>query len=155
MLKRRQDQQGVTLVEFALITPIVVLILLGIFDFGRAIYQYNTLSHLAREGARFAIVLNHRDGDTDPNDEWGREGNLPKTYTGTDAVESDTVVAAIVTKAASFDRSKLRITITASDEHPREWPVAVAVEYPYEPLTTFIVGGVTVNMRASSEMVIE
>ena len=155
MRTRSRDQRGATLVEFALISPVIILIFLGFFDFGRAIYQYNTLSHLAREGARFAIVLNHRDGDHDPSDEWTREGNMPKTYTGADPVDSDTVVGTVVAKAASFDRSKLRITISASDEHPRGWPVMVSVEYPYEPFTTLIIGGVTLTLRASSEMVIE
>lgn len=44
------------MVEFALILPIFVLMLVGIFDFGRAIYAYNTISNAAREAVRVAIV---------------------------------------------------------------------------------------------------
>ena len=44
------------MVEFALVIPLVILILLGLFDFGRAIYAYNTVSNAAREAARVAIV---------------------------------------------------------------------------------------------------
>jgi Flp pilus assembly protein TadG len=47
---------GQSLVEFALLLPILLVILLGIFDFGRAIYAYNAVSNAAREGGRTAIV---------------------------------------------------------------------------------------------------
>ena len=53
---RRRDHRGQALVEFALILPIFVLILVGLFDFGRAIYAFNTVNQAAREAARLAIV---------------------------------------------------------------------------------------------------
>jgi Flp pilus assembly protein TadG len=57
MLKRpSSEHRGQTLVEFALILPIFVLLLVGIFDFGRAIYAYNTISNAAREAVRVGIV---------------------------------------------------------------------------------------------------
>ncbi len=40
----------------ALVLPILLLILMGIFDFGRAIFAYNTVSNSAREALRVAIV---------------------------------------------------------------------------------------------------
>ncbi len=52
----RRKQRGQTLAEFALILPILLLILMGMFDFGRAIVAYNTLSEAARNGARVSIV---------------------------------------------------------------------------------------------------
>ena len=55
-MNRHRDRRGQSLVEFALILPIFVLMLVGIFDFGRAIYAFNTISQAAREGARLAIV---------------------------------------------------------------------------------------------------
>lgn len=44
------------MIEFALILPILILMLMGILDLGRAIYAYSTVSNAAREGARLAIV---------------------------------------------------------------------------------------------------
>lgn len=44
------------MVEFALILPVFVLVLVGILDFGRGVYAYNTLNNAAREGSRLAIV---------------------------------------------------------------------------------------------------
>jgi Flp pilus assembly protein TadG len=48
--------RGQALTEFALVLPILLLILFGSFDFSRAIYAYNTISDAARTGARLAIV---------------------------------------------------------------------------------------------------
>lgn len=53
---RRRDSRGQSLVEFALILPIFVLLLVGILDFGRAVFAFNTLNNAAREGGRVAIV---------------------------------------------------------------------------------------------------
>jgi Flp pilus assembly protein TadG len=40
----------------ALLLPILLIVLMGVFDFGRAIYAWNTISNAAREGGRTAIV---------------------------------------------------------------------------------------------------
>jgi hypothetical protein len=53
---RRRDQRGQSLVETALVLPILLVILMGIFDFGRAIFAFNAVSNSAREAARVAIV---------------------------------------------------------------------------------------------------
>ena len=48
--------RGQALVEFALVIPIFLLFLVALFDVGRAVFAYNTLTNAAREGARLAIV---------------------------------------------------------------------------------------------------
>ena len=48
--------RGQTMVEFALALPLLILLLVGVFDFGRAIFAYNTINNAAREAARLAIV---------------------------------------------------------------------------------------------------
>jgi Flp pilus assembly protein TadG len=53
---RRQDSRGQGLVELALILPVLILIFMGIVDFGRVIYAFNSVSNAAREGARLGIV---------------------------------------------------------------------------------------------------
>jgi Flp pilus assembly protein TadG len=52
----RTSEDGQATVELALILPVVLLILLGILDFGRALNTENTTNHLANLGARFAAV---------------------------------------------------------------------------------------------------
>lgn len=52
----RHRQRGQGLVEIALVLPLLLLIFMGIFDFGRAVFAYNTATNAAREAARLAIV---------------------------------------------------------------------------------------------------
>jgi len=56
MSARSTRASGQTLVEFALILPILLIGLVGIFDAGRLIYTQNTISNASREGVRLAIV---------------------------------------------------------------------------------------------------
>jgi Flp pilus assembly protein TadG len=53
----RQDRsRGQAMVEFALVIPIFILLMVALFDFGRVIWVNDTLSTAAREAVRFAIV---------------------------------------------------------------------------------------------------
>jgi Flp pilus assembly protein TadG len=58
----RRDQRGTAVVEFALVAPILFLLVFGILDFGRALNYYNQLTQLAGQGARAAAVSNNPDG---------------------------------------------------------------------------------------------
>jgi Flp pilus assembly protein TadG len=49
-------ERGQALLEMALILPIFLLVFVSLFDLGRAVFVYNTLTNAAREGARLAIV---------------------------------------------------------------------------------------------------
>ena len=42
--------------EFAIVMPIIAMVVLGLFDLGRAVYSYNTLAQSARQASRLAIV---------------------------------------------------------------------------------------------------
>lgn len=52
----RRTSRGQSLVEFALILPIFLLVVLGLFDMGRAVMYYNTMSNASREAVRVGIV---------------------------------------------------------------------------------------------------
>src|SRR5262245_34479575 len=53
---RDRARRGQALVEFALVFPIFLLLMMGVFDLGRAVFAYNSVTNAAREGARLAIV---------------------------------------------------------------------------------------------------
>lgn len=53
---RHPLERGQALVEFALIIPVLVLIVLAMFDLGRGVFAFNEISNAAREGGRTAIV---------------------------------------------------------------------------------------------------
>ena len=55
--KRHKRSRGQALVEFALILPILLLIVAGIFDFGRALFTYSEVSNAVREATRYAAAL--------------------------------------------------------------------------------------------------
>jgi len=52
----RKHEQGQTLVEFALVLPLLLLLLLGIAEFAIVVLSYNTLADAARQGARYGII---------------------------------------------------------------------------------------------------
>ncbi len=51
-----KKRRGQSLVETAMVLPILILIILGLLEFGRAFFIYTVVSNAAREGARFGLV---------------------------------------------------------------------------------------------------
>ena len=54
----RGREQGATLVEFAIILPVIVLLIMGIIDFGGMYNDWQQLRQGVREGARYSVVAN-------------------------------------------------------------------------------------------------
>ncbi|MGQ0443776.1 MAG: TadE/TadG family type IV pilus assembly protein [Beijerinckiaceae bacterium] len=52
-MQRIRTQKGVAIVEFTIVLPLLLLLMLAIAEFGRALYQYNALTKAVRDGARF------------------------------------------------------------------------------------------------------
>ena len=55
-LRRFADQSGQALLETAFVLPIILLIAVGILEFGRAFQTWQVVTNAAREGARIAIL---------------------------------------------------------------------------------------------------
>ena len=70
MRKRTRSDRAQSLVEFALIVPMLLILVFGIIDFGMGLRAYISVSSATREGARFATV-----------------GNAPGTFTSGGAGE--------------------------------------------------------------------
>ena len=103
-------RRGAALVEFALISVIFLMMLLGMLQFGIYLSATNTLWNGAREGARLAAV---------------QDANLP-TATA-DAQIADQIAQTI----APLERSKMSISITPADNKSRVYgkPVTVTLTY--------------------------
>src|SRR4051812_44827191 len=56
MRQKVRGERGVAMVEFALVVPVLLLVMVGMLQFGRAFYYWITVNHLANEGARWAAV---------------------------------------------------------------------------------------------------
>jgi len=52
----RDTSRGQSLTEFALLLPVLLLIVMALFDFGRAVFYLNSVSEAARTGSRIAVV---------------------------------------------------------------------------------------------------
>jgi Flp pilus assembly protein TadG len=59
LARLRRDERGTALAELALVMPVVLLVLLGMIDFGKAVNYWIDNTHLANEGARLAAVNNN------------------------------------------------------------------------------------------------
>ena len=53
---RRSRSAGQSLVEFALVFPIIILLIMAFAEIGRAVFAFNTIANAARQGARVAAV---------------------------------------------------------------------------------------------------
>lgn len=130
----RYQERGQDLVEFALVLPVFLLILIAIFDFGRAIYAYSVVASCAREGARDGIIL------ADDDD-------------GLSAADVDAIKAAVeeTAIAISIDPSRLTINVT----EPTSDTVRVQVNYTFElltPLVAQVIGGNSLVLRTQATM---
>jgi Flp pilus assembly protein TadG len=61
-LKSKKKERGAVAVEMAIVLPLLILILVGIIEFGRVLNVQVSLTQAAREGARYAAI--HHDDPT-------------------------------------------------------------------------------------------
>ena len=57
------SEEGAELVEFAIVLPLLLLVLFGIIDFGLLFQRYHVVTNAAREGARIAVLPGYGDAD--------------------------------------------------------------------------------------------
>lgn len=62
-MKRFRSERGAELVEFALVFPLLLLVTLGIVDFGLMFQRYEVLTNAAREDARVSILPGYNSPD--------------------------------------------------------------------------------------------
>jgi Flp pilus assembly protein TadG len=77
-------QRGAALVEFALVAMIFFVLLIGIFEFGRLMFTWNTAVETTRRGARLAVVCDMNDAQIKARMEQMlpvlRDGDIQITY---------------------------------------------------------------------------
>jgi TadE-like protein len=74
---RWSDETGAELIEFALVLPLLLLVLLGIIDFGFLFQRYEVVTNAAREGARVAVLPGYLEPDIRARvDDYLRAGGL-------------------------------------------------------------------------------
>ncbi|EFI60367.1 MULTISPECIES: TadE/TadG family type IV pilus assembly protein [Comamonas] len=63
---RLSSHRGVALIEFALILPLLLILTFITTEFGRALYQYNTLTKAVRDASRYLSVQDPSIATSDP-----------------------------------------------------------------------------------------
>lgn len=130
--KTQPGKQGQSLVEFALLLPVLVLILVGVFDLGRAFHALITISNAGREAARYGTL--HNDILDDP-DEMDKLYNVAVV----EAASSNMPISA-------DDVNVLCLATGAPPKCPRDTTLQVQVDYTYTPILSFFFpDGVTIH----------
>lgn len=98
-----RGNRGQSVVEFALVLPLILLVLFGITEFGRAWMTANILTSAAREGCRLAVVTGPNVGavTTRVNNVCAAAGVTPTNITVTGPVGPERLVT--VTVNANFE----------------------------------------------------
>jgi Flp pilus assembly protein TadG len=63
--RKAGSERGATLVEAALVLPLLLLVVLGILDFGLLFWRFESVTNAAREGARVAILPGYSTTDVE------------------------------------------------------------------------------------------
>ena len=125
-----RDERGVEIVEFALVSILFFTLAFGVMEFGRAVWLYGTVAHVAREGARFAIVRGSESG----------------------RATTPAEVEAYVNNAAA---GMTGLTVTTTWDDPsmdRGTVVQVRVDRQFDPALPFVTG--VIPLTSTSRMVI-
>jgi len=128
LLKR--NQRGQALIELALLLPFLLLLLLGIMEFGRTFHAYLTITYAAREGARAGAL-----GEDDP-----------------------VVQAKIATITKGLESTRLRVEISP-EPAARQWGEELTIKVHYDlPIIMPLIGAIVPNplpLEAATTMRIE
>ena len=103
-MKRIRSEKGAALIEAAVTVPIILLISVGIFEFGRAYQTQQVLVNASREGARIAVL----EGTTDA-DIRARVNNYLKGGGLTTVADAQIAVSRTVALTASSTASSVEI----------------------------------------------
>ena len=73
---RLRDSRGGSVIEAALITPLLLLLTFGIADFGTMFYVYLTLEHGVSQATRYGVTGNLMDDPLNPGTKLNRTGSI-------------------------------------------------------------------------------
>ncbi len=138
-----QHQHGQSMVEFALILPLFVLFIVGIFDLGRAFFAFIAISNAAREGARVYTF-------------WPDRTTIPNIET---AVTTELGTAPLV-DVSNLDSIQIEcgilydvVPIDLNTRCPTEQPIRVTVAYNFDLILGILFPG-HLTLRRSAIMMV-
>ena len=138
----RGREKGQAMVEFSMLGIVLFIMVFGMIDAGRAVWNYNTLSHATREGTRYAIV--HGADSSNPSGPDSANFTPPS---------DDVMVRQIIDKYGSgLDPDRLTVTSEWLDgSNERGNSIKVTSSYDYQPMFNFF-GTLSFTLTSSSTM---
>lgn len=128
-IKLEAAAPGQSLVEMALLLPILLLLMVGMLDLGRAFYAYITITNAAREGARYAA--------SHPTD------------------DSSSIAAAVAEAASSgYTISSSNVSLNSGHSIQPGDPITVTVSVNYSLLSSYVIKSGSIPLSASTSMAI-
>ncbi len=110
---RLQSEKGAELIEFALVVPMLLFVLLGIAEFGFMFQRYEVLTNAAREGARIAVLPGYQADDVKSRVcSYMTTGGL--TAAGCPSLVTLTNVTVPVSGGAALQARQVQVTYTHS-----------------------------------------
>jgi Flp pilus assembly protein TadG len=110
-MRRWRGQRGTALLEAAITIPMLLLIAVGIFEFGRAFQTWQVLTNAAREGARRSAMPNATSSAVD---------GVVRNYMQTGQLQQYASASVTVNRTAT-------ITVGAATESASQ----ITIDYPY------------------------
>jgi len=141
----RKPQSGVAVVEFLIVLLMLIPMMVATVEFGRYIYQLNTLTKAVRDGARYA-------GDNAPTSSGLVSVSAALRSETQNLVAYGNVVQASGTEVLSgITAGDVTVTtIDVSGITPSPSHVRVSATYDFEPLFSFIPDNLGITMTAST-----
>jgi Flp pilus assembly protein TadG len=140
-MKTDSRERGSAMVETAIAIPILLVLMVGIFEVGRAYETWQVLTNAAREGARMSVT---------PGSSTSNTTALIRQYMANGQLTKSATAAVNVDTGASIDVNGTPVSASA-----------VTVDYPFEfimlqPVVRLVAPGATVGgpitMRATAIM---
>ena len=128
--KTRNRERGSAMVETAICIPLLLVLMVGIFEVGRAYETWQVLTNAAREGARVAVLPSGSAADTTA---------LVRQYMSTGQLTKSATASVVINEGASIDVNGTPVSASM-----------VTVDYPFEfimlqPIVRLVAPGATVG----------
>jgi Flp pilus assembly protein TadG len=145
-MRRVNNDRGAVIVEAALVLPLFIAVILGLIDFGYAVFQTSQATSAARDGARTAI-LSYSHADVAGSADNTAVVSQVKGRLAGQAVQNITV--------SCLSGQSGSTTLTCTDATPNRDRIKVAVRWAYTPLTPAgaAVGTITISGTATMGIV--
>jgi Flp pilus assembly pilin Flp len=137
LIRRARDERGAAIIEFALVAPLLLALVWGIIEAGRAFYTINSLASAVRDGAR-----------------WGAASCPLQTAgpgQGTPAIDAcrpliqDVVRRAFQPIGDTLINNDVQVVVVGTGGNTR---ILVTADYPYTPIVPVAGWDITITRRA-------